>query len=378
MIGNSAQQASAASIGALHRDSSVTESFCRLFASDQTRSANLLQIYALPPNRGVELMKVLIRLFAAFVLACGLIAPAAALQPIPPGKVLYFYDSFNGTNFWTPAFVQRGDTVTTVTSASGFVTQLAQGPWDFVVVSENNFDTSSTYGAALVAYIAAGNRVVFNNWYQNAAFDTAFEATVGSPLNQTGITVNNPLGVALTLTNAGWGVFSQTLTPTGTGQSICSFATGSCAVLGNSGRTIRLGLIPDGLPAGQGAAFLVALLGTTSPPVGAKTFEQNIACARDQINLLTANQVTGPAQRNLMNTMLGSVLAYRSGYPSLTLGLLDSVIVRTDGCPLRTTPDTVASQGGTGADYVTNCQSQAAIYACLKGARDQLVAPVPK
>ena len=182
-------------------------------------------------------------------------------------KVLYYYDSYVGTDYWGPSLAARGDTVTTVTSANDLVTQLTAGaPWDAVVVSENNNNNSSVWASAIATYVASGGRLVLNNWYDNTVIDTATEAIAGPPTNQTTGTINAAgiasglaAGVAtnpFTLTNTGWGVFSQALVPTGTGISRCDFATGSCAVFANSGRTMRLGFIPDTLPAADASALL--------------------------------------------------------------------------------------------------------------------------
>lgn len=181
-------------------------------------------------------------------------------------NVLYYFDSYSGTDYWVQAFATRGDTVTTAVDASDLVTQLAGGPWDFVVISENNNNHSATWATPIADYITAGGKVVLNDWYPNAIIDAATEVTDLNNDNQTVATIN-ALGIAtglangvainpFTLTNAGWGVFSQALQPTGSAESRCDFPIGSCAVFGNSGRTMRLGFIPDGLPAADGAQIL--------------------------------------------------------------------------------------------------------------------------
>lgn len=180
--------------------------------------------------------------------------------------VLYYFDSYNGADYWAQALAARGDTVTTVTSPNDLVTELAGGPWDFVVISENNYMDASTWAAPIASYIAGGGRVVLNNWYTDTTIDTATEVTDLGTNNQTTATIN-ALGIAtglangvltnpFTLTNAGWGTFSQALQPTGSAESRCDFPIGSCAVFGNSGRTMRLGFIPDGLPAADAAQIL--------------------------------------------------------------------------------------------------------------------------
>ncbi|WP_295427894.1 IPTL-CTERM sorting domain-containing protein [uncultured Thiodictyon sp.] len=192
-------------------------------------------------------------------------------QQTHAAKILYFYDEYLGADYWSQALTARGDTVTTVTNGAAFTTQLTAGaPWDAVVVSENNYNTSSTWAAAFQSYVQAQGRAVLNDWYTNSTIDAATEAVAAAPVNQSSCTVN-ATGIAgglltggvtnpITLTNpsggGGWGVFSMALTPSGTAASWGAFATGSCLVFANAGRTLRLSMIPDTLPAAQASQFL--------------------------------------------------------------------------------------------------------------------------
>lgn len=99
-----------------------------------------------------------------------------------------------------------------------------------------------------------------------------------------------------------------------------------------------------------------------------KTFAENIAAAQNLINQLGPQQVASPAHRTLMNLLLGNVLRYRNSHPSLALSLLNAALLRTDGCALRQSPDTIFSQGGAGMDFVTTCAAQGPIYSYLKDA----------
>lgn len=106
------------------------------------------------------------------------------------------------------------------------------------------------------------------------------------------------------------------------------------------------------------------------------TLAENLACGSNGINALMQPAIIGPAQKNLLINMLGLVNQYKdTPYRSLASGALNSVLIRLDGCALRTTPDTVLTQGGAGMDFLTTCQAQAPIYACLKAAQTQLTAP---
>ena len=196
-------------------------------------------------------------------------------------NVLYWADSWSGTDYWTPALTARGDTVTSATSAADLVTRLAAGPWDAVIISENSSNSSSIWVTAIADYITAGGRVAVNNWYTNAGLEAATQTSIISTnqtvatINAAGIAAGLAAGIStnpVTLTNAGWGVFSHSLglAPASGAESLCDFPDGSCAVLGNAGRTLRLGFIPDGLPAADGARFLQnalgIVLGSVPPP----------------------------------------------------------------------------------------------------------------
>lgn len=106
------------------------------------------------------------------------------------------------------------------------------------------------------------------------------------------------------------------------------------------------------------------------------TLQQNLACAGTGITALTPPTIVGPAQKNLLLGLLNVATTYQSGpYQSLGLSAVKSAVMRTDGCALRGSPDTVVNQGGAGMDFVTTCGVQAPIYACLNNAQTQLTPP---
>ena len=109
-----------------------------------------------------------------------------------------------------------------------------------------------------------------------------------------------------------------------------------------------------------------------------RTISENIACATDALNALVPPTIVGPAQKSLLLQLLGVAAQNQAApYRSLGLAAVNSVIARVDGCTLRTTPDTLASHGGTGLDFVTTCPAQNTMYSCLKDAQTQLMAPPP-
>lgn len=206
---------------------------------------------------------------------------------VQAAQILFWADSWSGTNYWTPAFTLRGDTVTTASSATDLVAQLAAGPWDAVVIAENGNNNSAIWATPIQNYITSGGRVLVNNWYNNATLDSATQSSVVAT-NETVATIN-AAGIAaglaasigtnpITLTNPGWGTYSQALAPAGGAQSLCDFPSGSCAVLGNAGRTLRLGMLPDTLPVADGARFLAnaltVLLGGVSAATSVPTLSE--------------------------------------------------------------------------------------------------------
>ncbi|WP_418315655.1 hypothetical protein [Piscinibacter sakaiensis] len=112
---------------------------------------------------------------------------------------------------------------------------------------------------------------------------------------------------------------------------------------------------------------------TGAAVAGPPTLADHIDEARVLIDRLQPSEVLGPAQRNMLKVQLGIVLDKSATHPVLAIAYLDSVIARIDGCALRESPDTVAGQGGLGADFVTSCAAQQPIYRCLQGARSQLL-----
>ncbi len=107
-----------------------------------------------------------------------------------------------------------------------------------------------------------------------------------------------------------------------------------------------------------------------------QTLAQNISFAYDAINALMQPDIAGPAQKNVLLNLLGVAAQYQGTvYRSLALSSLNSALLRVDGCALRSMPDTVITQGGTGMDFINNCVAQLPIYARLKEVQTQLMAP---
>lgn len=122
----------------------------------------------------------------------------------------------------------------------------------------------------------------------------------------------------------------------------------------------------------SGLAFDGALI--AGLPIGeAKSLSQNLECAGNLISAMNQSQFSGPGYRGLLLALLRNVTTYGPTPATRPLALLNlnAMIVRTDGCALRGSPDTMA-QGGNNADFVAACPDQGPLYACLTAARTQL------
>ena len=198
------------------------------------------------------------------LLAVGLPARAAT--------VLLFVDAFQGTDYVTPALTALGHTVTTATDWTDFNNKLAGSPPQLAIA----LNQDSSLGADLTTmtnYVNAGGHVIFTDWNETASFATLFNASwTGndnqSPANFTNPTLSAGITNPQTLSNPGWGIFSMGLSAGAGGTSVCSFPTDSCAVLGNSGRTIILGFLSDTPQGADGVRLwenIIGLVGFGGP-----------------------------------------------------------------------------------------------------------------
>ena len=115
-------------------------------------------------------------------------------------------------------------------------------------------------------------------------------------------------------------------------------------------------------------------LGPGAPDVAnltVTTTSSQIINAAALISALTDSQVTNPHQieHQLMPNLSDAIMALQQQRPDDAIQSLLNVIVRTDGCALRGSPD---GPGQNTKDYITGCTDQAAIYPLLKSALDAL------
>jgi hypothetical protein len=163
--------------------------------------------------------------------------------------VLYWDDDNVGTSAVPGGIALAGLTGVGATSQTDFNTKLAAGGWDAVLFGEQNSSVFGASSAALSTWVAGGGKLIGTTWLANG-LDALLEA-VGASINGTTITVDaNPifagLGPTISLSNPGWGVFSQGWTPTGSASCLGSLSSGGCAVImGNGGNTYLNGPLND-------------------------------------------------------------------------------------------------------------------------------------
>lgn len=200
---------------------------------------------------------------AALLASCGGPGPT---QP-PARNVLFYVDSFLGTDYVTPALA--GDTVTTATSASDFDTKLAGGSFDLAIYlhqGAGNLPDVTT----LTNYVASGGRVIFTDWSRDSSYDSLLQMTYTGTTNQTMMTLASPLGQGvtnpMTLASPGYGTFSMGLQAQGAAKSMCTFVNAdSCLVVGNGGHTAALGFLGDTPPATDGTTLWKNVINYVAP-----------------------------------------------------------------------------------------------------------------
>ena len=95
-----------------------------------------------------------------------------------------------------------------------------------------------------------------------------------------------------------------------------------------------------------------------------------MTAASDLVVSLDPGQVTSEGNRNdLIEKLSDAVKKIQKGKIDKAIKILEKAIERTDGCPLRGSPD-----GGNGAvrDWITDCAAQTEAYETLNLALDAL------
>lgn len=201
----------------------------------------------------------------AATLAVG--ALLAVSVPARAATVLLFIDHVQGTDYVTPALTALGHTVTTATSWADFNTRLSTSPPQLAIGLSQDISGLDADLTIMTNYINAGGHVIFTDWNETASFATLFNASWTGNDNQSPANFTNPT-LSAGITNPqplnsglGWGTWSMGLSAGAGGTSVCTFPTDSCAVLGNSGRTIILGFLSDTPQAADGVQLWENIIG---------------------------------------------------------------------------------------------------------------------
>ena len=159
------------------------------------------------------------------------------------GNILVFEDFAVGTSAIPGALTLWGGcgTCTITNDTTNFNTLLTGGGWDVVIYAEQADGTYSGSAAQLTAYVSGGGRLIGDTW-QTGGLDGLLQASQASSNGSLITTDGNPvfagLGATITLTNPGWGIYSQGWDPVGGAVGIGSLDSGGFAIiLGNGGRT---------------------------------------------------------------------------------------------------------------------------------------------
>jgi hypothetical protein len=160
--------------------------------------------------------------------------------------------------------------------------------------------------------------------------------------------------------------------------AITSAPAGSMAVL-NGPSTTTPNFQPDAVGSytltlyvsdafGPGTVDTVEITAAT----GSALAEQKIVCAANIVASLAPNQVTTKGNQTALSNFLSeAVRAIQRGSTATAISKLNEAIGRVDGCaanPANPRPD----ESGSGRDWVTDCNAQAPILACLRDAREAL------
>ncbi|MEP4546193.1 MAG: hypothetical protein ABJ000_08440 [Saccharospirillum sp.] len=135
--------------------------------------------------------------------------------------------------------------------SADFAASIGTGDFDVVIYSERNVGIPQANVTALTQWVDAGNSAILSTWSPNVVINQLFEtSSVG--VNFTSATFTDEIvGLFLNevpVSDTGWVTYSRQLQPIGSAYTACSWANNtSCAVVGNGGKTINLGILVDSL-----------------------------------------------------------------------------------------------------------------------------------
>jgi len=204
---------------------------------------------------------------------------AALLMAVPASagtvaNVLIFEDYVVGTSAIPGALALWGGcvTCTTTTDTATFNSALAGGGWDLVIFAEQNQDQYSASGAGLTAFVNGGGKLIGQTWLTgglDGLLQASYVSQNGSVITTDGNPVFAGLGATISLSNPGWGIFSEGWSPTGGAFGIGSLSSGGSAIiLGNGGRTYLNAPLTDTYsPQSDGERLLANEIGVLSGSV---------------------------------------------------------------------------------------------------------------
>lgn len=177
------------------------------------------------------------------------------VQTASAASILYFSDFSVGMDRMAQALASVGGThtVTTAASTTDFTTQLTGGSFDLAIFFQQN-QSGADYDAAFSAvatFLAGGGAAIAADWTGNLAHITPFGASFTGGVNDATVTVTNPALTAgvtnpVSLTNPGWGIFSNGLSVAAGASCGATFSDGECAIIiTNDGRSFFNGFLND-------------------------------------------------------------------------------------------------------------------------------------
>lgn len=163
--------------------------------------------------------------------------------------VLY-WDDFNvGTSAVPGGIALAGLTGVGATDQADFNTKLAAGGWDAVLFGEQNSSVFSGSAAALASWVSGGGKLIATTWLTgglDALLDAVFASSNGTTITTDADPIFAGLGATISLSNPGWGTFSQGWNPLSGASCLGSLDSGGCAVImGNGGNTYLNGPLND-------------------------------------------------------------------------------------------------------------------------------------
>jgi hypothetical protein len=169
--------------------------------------------------------------------------------PAQSQSILYYSDQDQGTSAVPGALAHLGLTATTATSTAQFGTLLGGGSWDLVIFGEHNWSTTaSDVMTQLTGYMSGGGRLLAASWVSTPL--VPFMEAVSMQTNQSPIYADaHPifagLGPTIGLYDPGWGIWSQSYSPTGAAQCLGTLGSYCAGILGHGGRSLLLGPLFD-------------------------------------------------------------------------------------------------------------------------------------